>query len=204
MREIAPGSPVIRRVQIGAAVITGLGLILLLPLAVTGPPHSAAAGRGYAYAAVLFLIGGGGSIYLWLFRRNVRLLIGSGVVGYQGLLSRRRLWPRGEIESAVDVVYTGGSQPRHNLFLLTADGKRALALSFSAWDPHDLDDFVQAAAVSADRRSHAMTVKEARRKYPSAFSRTEVYYVAMTIAVMILGIGLPIGIYWAWTRLSGT
>ena len=64
LREIRPGSTLIRRVQIATAVAAALGFVFLLPLLVAGPPRNLAAGRGSAYAAVLFLIGAGGSLYL--------------------------------------------------------------------------------------------------------------------------------------------
>ena len=201
---IAPKSKSLQSVQILMAVICGIGSILLLLFFSTRQPSTVITSRGFGYAAVMFIAGGLGFAYISLWRANVRLLIGQGQVGHQGIFGRRQVWLRGQLDRAVDmtVIYTRSARPVRGVYLLAADGKRVLALNARAWNPEDVRDFIQASGAVLDYRDQPLTAAEAKRQFPKAFGWGTQHVMLGTIVTMILTIVLVVGGYVLWTTLS--
>src|SRR5947209_5173967 len=128
-RAIAPTSKTLPSLQILMALVCGIGAVVLIAAFALERPSTLIASRGIDFGAVMFITGGLGFVYLWLWRGNVRLLIGNGQVGYQDVFKRRHYWLRGQIDRAVDmiVIYTKSAQSVRGVYLFAGDGRRVLA-----------------------------------------------------------------------------
>jgi hypothetical protein len=143
--ELAPHAA--PRVLVGFAIIAVLGL-----------SAGAIAMRGNAAALVLgigtILMGIAGPVCFWLWLTNTRLLIGPGVVGYQNLLGRQRVWPTSDIARAVQlvIVYPSryGDQAKPALLLVGADGLCLQKVRIAAWSDLDVAAFAAATGRSLE------------------------------------------------------
>lgn len=204
LRAVTPRSKTLPSVQILMAVICGIGGIVLIAAFAIDRPSTVIYSRGIDYGAVMFIIGGLGFIYLWLWRRNVRLLIGTEQVGYQDIFRRRHYWLKGQIDRAVDmiVIYTKSAQPLRGVYLLAGDGKRVLALNTRAWASDEVHAFVQASGATFDYREQPLTAAEARRQFPKAFGWGSQHVMLGTIITMILAVVVAISGFLLWMALS--
>lgn len=203
-RAAAPRSKTLPSVQRLMAVICGIGGIVLIAAFAIDKPSTVINSRGIDYGAVMFIIGGLGFVYMSLWRRNVRLLIGAEQVGYQDIFRRRRYWLKGQIDRAVDiiVIYTKSAQPLRGVYLLAADGKRVLALNTRAWASDDVNAFVQASGATFDYREQPLTAAEARKQFPKAFGWGSQHVMLGTIITMILAVVVAIAGFLLWIALS--
>jgi hypothetical protein len=203
-RAVPPKSKSLRRLQVLMGAICGAGGVLLILYFFADRPGTVVTAPGFSYATMMFLAGGLGFVYLWLWRTNVRLLINRDQVGYRDILGRRHFWSRGQIERAVDmaVMYTKTAQARRGVYLLAADGRRVLALNTRAWDANDVHDFIEASGAVLDYRDQPVTASEARRQFPQAFGWGSQHVTLATIITMILAVVLAIGGFVLWTAAT--
>ena len=203
-RAIAPTSKTLPSVQGLMAVMCGVGGILLVVALAVERPTTVITSRGFDYGAVLLLMGGLGFVYLWCWRSNVRLLIGTDQVGYQDIFRRRHYWLKGRISRAVDmiVVYTKSAQSLRGVYLLDADGRRVLALNTRAWSSEDVRAFVDASGAALDYREQPIAAAEARRQFPRAFGWGSQHVMLGTIITMVLAVVIVVAAFWLWTALS--
>jgi hypothetical protein len=183
-RAVRPGSKLIQWTQRLLAVVT-VGAILTLTVLAT---RSGVAGRGPAMApSLLIIIGVLGFSGMWLWLRNIRLLIGQRMVGYRNVYGRSRFWSGGEIDHVVSMAvrYRKSSTPLRGIYCFGPDGRRLLALNVSAWPPEDLKAFVEATGRPLDFRDAPITAKDARREFPKAFGWDTQHITLMTILTML-------------------
>src|SRR5260370_16239124 len=110
-RAVIPKSKTLPSVQVLMAVVCGVGGILLVAALALDRPSTFIASRGLDFGAVLFITGGLGFVYLWFWRSNVRLLIGTDQVGYQDFLRRRHYWLKGQIKPPLDPILLSPHPP---------------------------------------------------------------------------------------------
>lgn len=104
---------------------------------------------------VLFIVVGAAfPTCYWLWLANTRLLIGSGLVGYQNLLGSRRTWPTSEIARAVEItiLYRGryGTRPKQALLLVDTDGRCLQKIRIEQWPPDAISAFEAATGRSPE------------------------------------------------------
>jgi hypothetical protein len=203
-RAVRPKSKTLSSVPKLLAVICGIGGILLIAGLATDRPTTVIDSRTIDFGALMFIIGGLGFVYLWLWRSNVRLLIGPDQVGYQDIFRRRHYWLKGQIDRAVDmiVIYTKSAEPLRGVYLLAGDGKRMLALNTRAWASDDVRAFVEASGATLDYREQPVTGAEARRQFPKAFGWGTQHVMLGTILTMILAVVVAIAVFTLWMALS--
>ena len=196
LRVIEPTTKRSPAIWVLLAVITAAGGLLTL-LNLARGVDTLIRSRSVGYGATMFVIGSLGLLFLWLWSRNVRLLIGQGRVGYRDFFSRNRIWWKGEIDHVVDTTISYGktSAPQRGIYFLGSDGKRILALNPRAWSPDDLKDFVEATGVRLDVRDNPVTAKDARREFPNAFGWGSQHVMIATSLTMVAAVGLVIGGY---------
>jgi len=197
-RAVAPGTKTTRRtlVIVGGAAVFG-AVLTLAGLATGG------GGRGLAMGAVLLVTGVLGLIGMWLWLTNVRLLIGQGVVGYRNFFGRSRFLSRGQIDRVVSmaVSYGKSSQPVRAIYCFGLDGKRLLALNIRAWQPEDINDFVEATGRPLDLRDGPITAKDARREFPHAFGWGAQHVLLLTSLTMLGAIVVAVAGYVVASKL---
>lgn len=203
-RAVTPKSKTLPSVKVLMGVICGVGGILLIVAFAIERPSPLIASRGFAYPAVMFITGGLGFLYLWCWRSNVRLLIGTDQVGYQDAFRRRHYWLKGQINRAVDmiVVYTKSAQSLRGVYFLDADGRRVLALNTRAWASDDVRAFVEASGATLDYREQPLAAAEARRQFPKAFGWGSAHVMLGTTMTMVLVVVVVVAAFWLWTALS--
>ena len=204
-RSVPPKSKSLKSVQTLMAAICGIGGILLLVYISIDRSSSVITARGFGYAAAMFVSGGLGFTFMWLWRRNVRLLIGAGQVGYQDIFGRRHFWLKGQIDRALDVIviYTKSAQPRRAIYLIGADGKRVLALNPRAWSEDDARDFIEASGAAVDRREQPINAADVRKQFPGAFGWGSQHVALGTTITIILALALAVGVFVLWAWLAG-
>jgi hypothetical protein len=182
-RAVRPGSKMIQWTQRLLAVVSAVGAILTLAVLVT---RGGIAGRGLM-APFLLIIGALGFSGMWLWLRNVRLLIGQGEVGYRNFFGLTRFWSGNGLAHVVSmaVSYRKSSTPLRGIYCLGPDGRRLLALNESAWPPEDLKAFIEATGRSLDFRDAPITAKAARHEFPKAFGWDTEHITLMTILTML-------------------
>jgi hypothetical protein len=182
-RTVAPGSKTIQLTLRLLGVVTAVGAVLTLAVLVT----RGLAGRGLM-APFLLIIGALGFSGMWLWLRNVRLLIGPGMVGYRNFFGRSRFWSPGEIDQVVNmaVSYRKSSQPLRGIYCFGPDGRRLLTLNVSAWPTDDLKAFVEATGRPLDFRDGPITAKDARREFPNAFG-WDTQHITLMASLTMLG-----------------
>jgi hypothetical protein len=165
------------------AVVSAVGAILTLAVLVT---RGGIAGRGLM-APFLLIIGALGFSGMWLWLRNVRLLIGQGEVGYRNFFGLTRFWSGNGLAHVVSMAisYRKSSTPLRGIYCLGPDGRRLLALNESAWPPEDLKAFIEATGRSLDFRDAPITAKAARHEFPKAFGWDTEHITLMTILTML-------------------
>lgn len=176
-------------------------------LAALGLFAGALAVRGNAAAIVLgigiILIGIAGPVCFWLWLANTRLLIGPGVVGYQNLLGRQRVWPISEITRAVrfTIVYPSryGDQAKPALLLVGADGRSLQKVRIAAWSDDDVAAFAAATGRSLEYIGSYSPV-EANREFPGSVGW--MYAYPGRSAAIAAGIVVAIGATVVLTHLS--
>lgn len=194
-RVVAPGSKTIRLTRMLLVAVAAVGAVSTLAL--LGAGVRAVTGRGLGMSLTMLITGALGFSGMWVWLRNVRLLIGRGVVGYRNFFGRSRFWTRGEIDHVVSmaVSYRKSSQPLRGIFCLGPDGKRLLALNVGAWPPDDLKAFVEAIGRPLDFRDAPITAKDARREFPNAFGWDSQHIMLMTILTMLGAVVLAVAGY---------
>jgi hypothetical protein len=182
-RAVRPGSKMIQWTQRLLAVVSAVGAILTLAVLVT---RGGIAGRGLM-APFLLIIGALGFSGMWLWLRNVRLLIGQGEVGYRNFFGLTRFWSGNGLAHVVSMAisYRKSSTPLRGIYCLGPDGRRLLALNESAWPPEDLKAFIEATGRSLDFRDAPITAKAARHEFPKAFGWDTEHITLMTILTML-------------------
>lgn len=182
-RTVAPGSKTILLTMRLLVAVAAVGAVLTLAALAT---RGGIAGRGLM-APFLLVIGALGFTGMWLWSRNVRLLIGREVVGYRNFFGRSRFWSPGEIDHVVNmaVSYRRSSQPLRGIYCFGPDGRRLLALNVSAWPAEDLKAFIEATGRPLDFRDAPITAKDARREFPNAFGWDTQHITLMTILTML-------------------
>jgi hypothetical protein len=192
-RSVAPGTKTTRSALIVVGAVTALGAVLTLAGLVTGV--GAAGGRSLAMGATLLTTGVVGLIGMRLWLKNVRLVIGQGMVGYRDFFGRTRFSSLGEIDRIVSmaVSYGKSSEPVRGIYCFGPDGRRLLALNVRAWPPDDLEDFVEASGRPLDIRAAPVAVKAARREFPNAFGWSSEHVMSLTILTMLGAVALAVG-----------
>jgi hypothetical protein len=182
-KAVAPGSKTIRLTLRLLGAVTAVGAVLTLAVLAA---RGGIAGRGLM-APFLLIIGALGFTGMWLWLRNVRLLIGRDVVGYRNFFGRSRFWSPGEIDHIVSmaVSYRRSAQPLRGVYCLGPDGRRLLALNTSAWPAEDLKAFIEATGRPVDFRDAPVAAKDARREFPNAFGWDTDHITLMTILTML-------------------
>jgi hypothetical protein len=183
-RAVRPGSKMIQWTQRLFAVITAIGAILTLTVLAT---RADLGGRALAIASTLLIIGALSFSGMWLWLRNVRLLIGQREVGYRNFFGLTRFWSGDGIAHVVSmaVSYRKSSTPLRGIYCFGPDGRRLLALNESAWPPEDMKAFIEATGRPLDFRDAPITAKDARREFPNAFGWDTEHITLMTILTML-------------------
>jgi hypothetical protein len=111
---------------------------------------------GFASHGVI-LLGGGiafiaatgiGAVGLWVWRRNIALMAGSGWIGSSDIFGRRRYWPAAGISRIleVSVIYGKSSPaPKTRVILLSTGDKRILTINPIAWEYGVLEKLYESA-----------------------------------------------------------
>jgi len=182
-RAVAPGSTTIQLTLRLLGAVTAVGAVLTLAVLAT---RGGITGRGLM-APFLLIIGALGFSGMWLWLRNVRLLIGRGVVGYRNFFGQSRFWSPAEIDHVVNmaVSYRRSSQPLRGIYCFGPDGRRLLALNVSAWPAEDLKAFIDATGRPLDFRDAPITAKDARHEFPKAFGWDTEHITLITILTML-------------------
>jgi hypothetical protein len=180
---VAPGSKTIQLTMRLLGAVTAVGAVLTLAVLAT---RGGIAGRGLM-APFLLIIGALGFTGMWLWLRNVRLLIGRGAVGYRNFFGRSRFWSSDEIDHIVNmaVSYRRSAQPLRGIYCFGPDGRRLLALNTSAWPAEELKAFIEATGRPVDFRDAPVAAKDARREFPKAFGWDTEHITLMTILTMV-------------------
>src|SRR5450759_4222604 len=183
-RAVRPSSKMIQWTQRLLAVVTTVGAILTLAVLAT---RADLGGRALAMASTLLIIGALGFGWMWLWLRNVRLLIGQGEVGYRNFFGLTHFWSSNRIAHVVSmaVSYRKSSTPLRGIYCFGPDGRRLLALNESAWPLEDLKVFIEATGRPLDFRDAPITAKAARREFPKAFGWDTEHITLMTILTML-------------------
>ena len=195
-RTVAPRQKVRWPILVVCAAVSTLGGLLSVEVVARG-----LSGRGAATALALglnmFVFGALLFFATLLFPVNVRLLIGPEAVGYRNVLRRTRFWPRGGIDHAVDVPlsYPMRSQPERSIFFLGQDGRQLIILSRGAWDPGDLEDFIDAAGVRIEVRDAPVPAAEIGRQFTQASGRSGPYRTIANSVAIVVAIVVAVGAY---------
>jgi hypothetical protein len=148
-------------------------------------------------APFLLIIGGLAFTGMWLWLRNVRLLVGRESVGYRNFFGRSRFWSPGEIDHIVNmaVSYRRSAQPLRGIYCFGPDGRRLLVLNTSAWPAEDLKAFIESTGRPVDFRDAPVAAKDARREFPKAFGWDSEHITLMTILTMLCAAVLAVAGY---------
>jgi hypothetical protein len=182
-RAVAPGSRTIQVTMRLFGAMTAIGAVLTLVILAT---RGGIAGRGLM-APFLLITGALAFTGMWLWLRNVRLLIGREVVGYRNFFGWSRFWSPGEIDHIVNmsVSYRRSAQPLRGIYCFGPDGSRLLTLNATAWPAEDLKAFIEATGRPVDFRDAPVAAKAARREFPKAFGWDTQHITLMTILTML-------------------
>jgi hypothetical protein len=195
-RAVPPSAKTTRGLLLFVGSGAGFGALFTILALTTG--IGTAGDRILAWGLTLLMLGALGFVWIWLWSRNVRLVIGEGQVGYRNFFGRTRLWSRGEINRVVsmEVNYGKSSQAARGIYCFGVDGRRLLLLSTRAWPPDDLNDFIAATACRLELRTLAVTAKDARREFPNAFGWGSQHVMLLTSFLMLGGVVLAVAGYW--------
>jgi hypothetical protein len=189
---IAPDMRGLKVTRLLFALSAVAGAVVVLLVLSTGI-GSHGSNRALGYGAGLLLFGVFGFLYVWLSPKNTRLLIGTGEVGYQDMLGRRRVWSTGQIARVVDVTinYRGryGAIPRRTVLLIGVDGRCLFALNVRPWSTEAVGEFIAGTGRDGVYRDEALTVKQAATEFPGAIPWMYLHttwMVVITIAVVIV------------------
>lgn len=171
MEAIAPNLMTVRKVLwLCAGFVIAGALLTLLGFPERG--GSPAAVRPLVYGVLMLVLGVLGSGYLWLWRRNSRLLVGVDQFGYQDALARGHVWSRGDVGRVVDLSVRDSekSPARRMVYFLRPDGRRLLLLSPNAWSDDAIGRMVRATGRPLEIRQTPMTRAEFVATFPKATS----------------------------------
>lgn len=173
------------------AGLSGLGALILVSS--LGAHLSA---RTMGYGGTMFAVGGLAAIYLWMWARNSRLLVGPGLVGQRNLLGQTSTLSRSDIGRMViaSVVYSRNSAPQRVLYVLSNDGRQLMALNTKAWGDEAIGKFIEASGKTVDYRDGTISSKEFRAEFPRAVGWAAMHPTLLGSLIVLVAMGLALGI----------
>lgn len=180
-----------RRLLPFLAGLSGLGLAMLVPSVAAGAPP-----RIEAYEASMFAFGGLGVLYLWLWIRNARLVIGPGVIGQRNLIRHTTTFTTSDIAHLVvaTVRYSRNATPLRALYVIGTDGRQLMALNTKAWGDDAIGRFVEASGRNVEYRDGAISAKEFRAEFPKAMGWAALHPTLLGSLIVIVAMALALGI----------
>jgi hypothetical protein len=148
----------------GGLSVVGVLLLLIAPVAIGS--SELASNRLLAYGAVLFVIGGLGFVYSWLFLKNSILEVGPGWIGYQDFLGRRKTWPCESVDRVIDLAITYSKRSQRGVYFLGRDGHKLLSINPRAWDRYSIDRLVRACGRPLEQIPEPIDISRLTREFP--------------------------------------
>ena len=173
------------------AALSGLGALIL---GSSLGAHLSA--RTLGYGATMFGVGAFAAIFLWLWVRNSRLLVGPGVVGQRNLVGQASTLNTADIGHMLiaSVVYSKNSAPQRVLYVFSHDGRKLMALNTMAWGDEAMGKFIEASGKTVEYRDGAISSKEFRAEFPHAASWAAMHPTLMGSLIVVVAMGLALGI----------
>jgi hypothetical protein len=173
------------------AGLSGFGLLILassLALRLSS--------RTEALGGTMFAAGGVGVLYLWLWIRNARLLVGQGVIGQRNLVGQTRTLATSDIGHLViaTVVFSKNATPQRGLYVLATDGRQLMALNTRAWGDEAIGKLVEASGKAVEYRDGPISASEFRAEFPHAVSWWAIHSTLLGALMVVVGLGIAIGI----------
>ena len=195
MEELVPQGQGARRLVPFMAGLSALGLVMLTAaVAAGGPP------RVQGYGASLFAVGALAVLYLLLWLRNARLVIGPGTIGQRNLIGQTTTIATSDIGRVViaTVRYSKNATPQRALYVIGADGRQLMALNTRAWGDGAIGRLVEASGRNVEYRDGTISAREFRAEFPKAVGFAAMHPTLLgTLLVVValgLGLGIPIGL----------
>lgn len=194
MESIAPKQSMTRQLLL---LVAGLMLpgAILLALGFSFRNASPAQARPFQYGAVMLIFGLLLGLFVWLWRANFRLVVGSNQFGYRDVFGREHVYSASDVGTIVDVsIKSSSTAPRRIIYFLRPDGRRLMILSPAAWEQGDLDRLARAAGKPIQVRGQPMTAGDFRRQFPHAISWFGAHpnlvgtLLALALGAIVLGV----------------
>lgn len=173
------------------AGLSAFGLLVLASsLALRLSPRTA------GFGGTLFVAGGLGALYLWLWIRNARLLVGQGVIGQRNLLGQTTTLYTSEIGRLVmaTVLYSRNATPQRVLYILSLDGRQLMALNTQAWGDEAIAKLIEASGKNVEHRDGTVSAKEFRAEFPHAVSWAAMHPNLLGALIVVVALGLALGV----------
>jgi hypothetical protein len=177
----------------GMSVVGGILTVAVISQGVTSLLDSRALGAG----ATMLLAGGFGFVYLQLWQRNARLLVGEDIFGFQDILGRGHTWTASEVSAIVDVtiLYYRRTAQRA-IYVIGLDGRRLMALNPLAWSPSAVDRIARAAGKPVEVRTDPVKATAFRKEFPKAMSWFSAHSmftgVLVALGLLVVVIAIPV------------
>jgi len=163
--------------------------------------YNHAQARTLAGGATMLAAGGFGAVFLWLWLRNSRVLIGGdGRIGSRDLLGRTKLWPVAEIGRVIEVTvaYSRQSAPQPVLYVLSYDGRPLARLGVRQWGAAAIGEFVSSTGRKLEIRDQPVKAKAFRQEFPHAATWASVHPWFMGALIAVVAICAPFAIAITW------
>lgn len=177
------------------AGLSALGLLILATSLAAGAPP-----RIQSYGAVMSAIGALAVLYLMLWIRNARLLIGPGVIGQRNLIGQTTMLTTSDIGRVViaTVQYSKNATPQRALYIIGTDGRQLMALNTKAWGEDAIGRLVEASGRNVEYRDGTISAKEFRAEFPKAVGWAALHPTLLgfliAIVALVVALGIPIGL----------
>ncbi len=182
------------------AGMSAIGGVLTLAVLARGA-NTLGGPRALGGAAVMLVAGALGALFLLLWQRNFRLLVGPGMFGFQDVFGRRHTWIAAEVGNVLDVtIRYRKSFTQEAVFVLGQDGRRIMAINPGAWRSTSVDRLVWATGRELQTRPGPISAADFRREFPRAMSWASTHPNliggGLVVVAMTLAIGIPIATIW--------
>jgi hypothetical protein len=191
VEELVPQGQTARRLLPFMAGLSAFGLLVL-----ASSFALRLSARTEGYGGTLFAVGSIGVLYLWLWIRNARLLVGQGVIGQRNLVGRTTTLFTSDIGNMViaTVLYSRNGTPQRALYVLSLDGRQLMALNTQAWGDEAIGKVVEASGKDVEYRDGTISAKAFKAEFPHAVSWAARHTTLLGALIVVVAFGLALGI----------
>jgi hypothetical protein len=197
--EIRPQGTMARKMVPFMAGLSGIGLLILL----SGLAARLSA-RTEAMGGTMCAVGALAVVYLLLWLRNARLLVGSTAIGQRNLIGRTVTVRTSDVTRMLiaTVAYSKYSAPQRVLYVLSSNGQVLMELNTRAWGDEAIGRVVVAAGKDLEYREGPISSKQFKAEFPRAVSWWAMHPTLLGGGIAIGAIALALGIPIVWALMG--